>query len=126
MEPLLELSILAAPVATVAWTVTHEELFREFREWSQAKSERAESLPSRKFFYLMTCEFCLSFYVALAAVMISGFRLLYPGLGGALVACLSLVWIANFYMSLYARVRLDIKNERVEIASRERARKQEG
>lgn len=32
-EQLLKLLILAIPVACIAWTVTHEEIFREPREF---------------------------------------------------------------------------------------------
>jgi hypothetical protein len=32
-----------------------------------------------------------------------------------------LVWVANVYMGLYGRLRLDIKHERVEIEADERA-----
>ena len=34
------LFILALPIASVAWTVTHEEVFREPREWCVRQSER--------------------------------------------------------------------------------------
>ena len=44
---LLTLLILALPVAAIAWTVTHEELFREFHDYcldrSQKASERSRS-----------------------------------------------------------------------------------
>jgi hypothetical protein len=69
----------------------------------------------RKFFYLFTCEYCFSHYVAAAAIALSGYRLLLPGWAGALFAWLALVWVANVYMSLFVRLRLDIKRERVEI-----------
>lgn len=118
-DQLFELAVLAIPVATVAWTVTHEELFREIRDWCKRKSETGSSLIRRKFFYLVTCEFCLSFYVAAGAVALTNFGLLYPDWRGHLVSILSLVWIANLYMSLYGRLRLDIKRERVEIADSE-------
>ena len=120
---LLELIVLAIPVATVAWTVTHEEIFRELRNWCEWRSDAARSLVRRKFFYLFTCEFCFSFYVSAGAVAFTGFRLLYDGWQGYAVSLLSLVWIANLYMSIYARLRLDIKRERVEIAGREEQRK---
>jgi hypothetical protein len=116
----LELLILAIPVATVTWTVTHEELFREFREWFQSKSEQASTLFARKAFYLLTCEFCFSFWVSLAATTLMDFRLLDPGWRGFVIAWLALVWIANVYMSLYARIRLDIKKDRVDIAKQEK------
>ena len=35
------LFILALPIASIAWTVTHEELFREPREWCLARSKSA-------------------------------------------------------------------------------------
>ena len=38
---LLNLLILALPVAAIAWTVTHEELFREFHDYCVDRSENA-------------------------------------------------------------------------------------
>jgi hypothetical protein len=112
---LLWLFVLAAPVACVAWTVTHEELLAEVREWFARRSRHARHLYARKFLYLFTCEYCFSHYIAAAAVAITDFRLLVPGWPGAIIAWLTLVWVANLYMSLYGRLRLDIKRERVEI-----------
>jgi len=40
---------------------------------------------------------------------------LLPDWRGALLGWLTLVWVANVYMSLFGRLRLDIKRERVEI-----------
>jgi hypothetical protein len=112
---LFELLVLSIPVAAVAWTVTHEEIFRELRDWCKRRSQVSRILLQRKLFYLFTCEFCFSFYVAACAIAVTRFQLLYAGWRGYLVALLSLVWIANLYMSLFARLRLDIKKERVEI-----------
>jgi hypothetical protein len=113
------LLVLAAPVACVAWTVTHEEVFSEPRRWCEVRSRRARSLAQRKFFYLFTCEYCFSHYVAAAAVGLTGYRLLLPEWRGALLAWLALVWVANVYMSLFVRLRLDIKRERVEVEAEE-------
>lgn len=110
------LLLLALPIASVAWTVTHEEVFREPREYCKEKSERAPALPARKFFYLFTCEYCFSHYVAALALLIFRFKLLYAGWQGYLIGWLALVWIANVYMSLFNRLRLDIKHENVAIA----------
>jgi len=115
------LFVLAAPVACIAWTVTHEEVFDEFHDWCAAKSRSSRALYQRKFFYLFTCEYCFSHYVAAGIVWLADFRLLVPGWRGALLAWLTLVWVANFYMSLYGRLRLDIKRERVEIKAEEHA-----
>ena len=117
---LLWLFVLAAPVACVAWTVTHEEVFKEFHEWCSRKSERCTHLYQRKFFYLFTCEYCFSHYVAGAVVLMTGYRLLLPDWRGAVVGWFTLVWVANVYMSLFGRLRLDIKRERVEIKMEER------
>ena len=59
--------------------------------------------------------------MAAGAIALTGFRLLLPGWLGAVVAWLAVVWVANVYMSLFVRLRLDIKRERVEIDSEERA-----
>ena len=116
---LLWLFVLAAPVACVAWTVTHEEVFREIREWCVHCSQTRRTILQRKFFYLFTCEYCFSHYVALGAVLITGYRLLLPDWRGAVLGWFTLVWVANIYMSLFGRLRLDIKRERVEIKAEE-------
>ena len=117
---MLWLFVLAAPIACVAWTVTHEEVFKEVRDYCLNKSEKSRSLFVRKFFYLFTCEYCFSHYVALAVVWVTGYRLLLPDWRGATLAWFTLVWIANVYMSLFGRLRLDIKRERVEIKAEEK------
>jgi hypothetical protein len=112
---LVWLLVLAAPVACVAWTVTHEELFAEVQDWCVRRSRQSRSFAVRKFFYVFTCEYCFSHYVAAAAIAITNFRLLVDGWPGAVIAWFTLVWVANVYMSLFVRLRLDIKRERVEI-----------
>jgi hypothetical protein len=80
------------------------------------RSQNCRRLPTRKFFYLFTCEFCFSHYVALFFLLITGFQMLYTGWRGYLIAWFALVWVANIYMSFFNRLRLDIKHENVEIA----------
>ena len=109
------LFILAIPIACVAWTVTHEEVFREPREYCEERSRSCRAWYTRKFFYLFTCEYCFSHYVTILFLIITRYTLLYDGWRGYLIAGFSLVWIANLYMSIYGRLRLDIKRERVEI-----------
>jgi hypothetical protein len=117
---MLWLFVLAAPIACVAWTVTHEEVFAELHDYCVKRSRASRSLVVRKFFYLFTCEYCFSHYVALAVVWATGYRLLIPDWRGAVLAWFTLVWIANVYMSLFGRLRLDIKRERVEIKAEEK------
>ena len=113
------LFILAVPVACVAWTVTHEEVFREFRQYCQEQSTHGRRIIRRKLFYVFTCEYCFSHYIAASALVISRFKLLFGDWRGYVVALFALVWIANQYMSVYNRLRLDIKHEQVEIKADE-------
>src|ERR671920_347760 len=108
------LFLLAIPIACVAWTVTHEEVFREPREFCVRKSEGCRRWYQRKFFYLFTCEYCFSHYVTAFFLFVTGFKLLYADWRGYLLAFFALVWIANQYMSVYNRLRLDIKGEKIE------------
>ena len=109
------LLVLAVPVACVAWTVTHEELFREPREYCQRRSARDRSVWTRKFFYMLTCEYCFSHYVAAAVIAITRFWMLYPGWRGFGVAWLALVWVANIYMGIFGKVKLEVRKERAVI-----------
>ena len=118
---LIWLVVLAAPVACVAWTMTHEEVSRELREWCEQRSQVCRRPYQRKFFYLFTCEYCFSHYVAAFFIALTGFRLLLNDWRGLLIAWFALVWVANLYMSLFGRLRLDIKRERVEIEAEEAA-----
>lgn len=107
------LFLLAVPVACAAWTVTHEEVFREPRDYCAQRSERASRLVVRKFFYLFTCEYCFSHYVALLALWMTGWRFLMPDWRGVVLAWFAVVWVANQYMSIFGRLRIGIKSERL-------------
>ncbi len=120
-DQLIALFILALPVASVAWTVTHEEIFREFREGCVARSTSSRRVLSRKFFYVFTCDYCFSHYVAIVLLVATRYHLLWPDWRGYGVAGFSLVWLANLYMGLFGRLRLDIRHERVDIAAEEKA-----
>lgn len=114
------LLLLAIPVACISWTVTHEEVFREPRDYCMKERNAAPSLIRRKFFYVFTCEYCFSHYAAVAILVITRYRLLYPDWRGYVISFFSIVWLANQYMSIYNRLRLDIKHEQVEIKAEER------
>ena len=115
------LFILALPVASIAWTMTHEEVFREPREWCKRKSETCRTAIERKFFYLFTCEYCFSHWVTLAVLIVTRYRLMYDDWKGYLVAFFSLVFVANAYMNLYSRLRVDITSEKktIEVKDKE-------
>jgi len=115
----LSLFILALPIASIAWTITHEEVVREFRDICLAKSKTCRRIYERKFFYLFTCEYCFSHYVTAVFLIITRYKLLYPDWRGYLIAGFSLVWMANVYMGLFGKIRLDIRMERAEITVEE-------
>jgi hypothetical protein len=118
------LFLLAIPIACIAWTVTHEEVFREPREFCVRQCEKG-SLLKRKFFYLFTCEYCFSHYVTIIFLFITHFQLLYEDWRGYLVAGFSLVWIANVYMSLFALIRIDLKKEKLDVKEKEAEKSQD-
>ena len=111
---IIALFLLALPIACISWTFTHEEVLRDMREYCVSRSQNCARWYQRKFFYLFTCEYCLSHYVAAIFLAITRFKLLYADWRGYLLALFALVWIANQYMSIYNRLRLDIKSERLE------------
>jgi hypothetical protein len=114
-QQIVALFILAIPIASIAWTVTHEEIFREPRDWCAEKSKNCKRFFERKVFYIMTCEYCFSHYVTIAFLILTRYKLLYPDWRGYLISGFSLVWVANLYMGIFGRLRLEIKRERVEI-----------
>ncbi len=115
LTQLFWLFTLAIPVACVAWTVTHEEVFREPREFCVKKSRECKTVWQRKFYYLFTCEYCFSHYVTIGFVALTQFKLLLPDWRGYIIAGFALVFVANVYMSLFALLRQTIKKEKKEI-----------
>ena len=114
------LFVLAIPVACVAWTVTHEEVFKEPREFFIKQSKTGKTLFRRKFFYLFTCEYCFSHYVAAGLLLITRFHLLYDDWRGYGIAWFALVWMANIYMGIFGKVKLNVTKERAEIKKLEK------
>ncbi len=108
------LFLLALPIASVSWTVTHEEIFREPREQFKQQSERAPSLVRRKLNYVWTCEYCFSHYVTALFLIITRYKLLFEDWRGYLIAFFALPYVANLYMGLYAQTKLEAKKGRLE------------
>ena len=108
------LFLLALPIACISWTLTHEEVFKEPREFCIKKSQACKKLLERKFFYLFTCEYCFSHYVALFFLIITKYHLLFDDWRGYLIGGFALVWIANIYMSIFGRIRVSLKKEKME------------
>ena len=113
LAQLLWLFVLSGVVACVAWTVTHEKVFEEVRDWCERQSEnRARPWWVQKWFYLFTCEYCFSHYVTAFFLFVTRFTLLMDGWRGYLLSFFAVVFVANIYMSLYSRLRVDIRSEK--------------
>ena len=119
MLQLVWLFVLAVPIACVAWTVTHEEVFKEPREFCARKSERSRRLFTRKFFYLFTCEYCFSHYVTIFFLILTRYRLLLDDWRGYLISGFALVAVANVYMSAFGRLRQEVKSQKLEATIKE-------
>ena len=48
------LLFIALVTASITWTVTHEEIFKEFREYCTDRSRTCRTLVARKAFYIFT------------------------------------------------------------------------
>jgi len=107
------LLILSMIVASISWTITQEEIFREIRDTCEDKSEKCDSILQRKFYYVFTCEYCFSHWVTILLLLLTGFQLLIDDWRGYILAFFAIPWMANQWMSLYRRLRVDIKHENV-------------
>ena len=114
------LLVLAVPIACVAWTVTHEEVFREPRDYCAERAQNAPRLLARKFFYLFTCEYCFSHYVTAFFLIVTRYHLLLDDWRGYLVAFFALVAVANVYMSSFGRLRQEVKSGGLEAKTKEK------
>ncbi len=113
-EQITYLFILALPIACIAWTITHEEIFKEPRDFFIDKSKSCKTVLQRKFFYVFTCEYCLSHYVTIFFLLLTRYHLLLVDWRGYIIGGFALVWIANIYMSIYGFVRIGLKKEKID------------
>jgi hypothetical protein len=113
-QQLFWLLILAIPIACISRTVVFEEIFREPRQWCHDRSQTCGRLLQRKFFYIFTCEYCFSHYVTIFFLFLTRFRLLLDDWRGYILAFFALVLVANAYLNLYGRLRVDITQVKTE------------
>jgi hypothetical protein len=116
---LVWLFVLAVPIACMAWTVTHEEIFKEPRDYCAKRSQQARSLAVRKFFYLFTCEYCFSHYVTVFFLILTRYRLLLDDWRGYLISFFALVAVANVYISAFGRLRQEVKSQSLDATIKE-------
>ncbi len=105
------LVILSMVVASIAWTVTQEEIFKEWREFCEDRRNNCQSISQRKFFYVFTCEYCFSHWTTILILLLTGFQLLIDDWRGYILAFFAIPWVANQMMSIYRRLRVGIKHE---------------
>lgn len=110
-EQIFWLILISLAVASVSWTLTQEEIFREAREFFADRSKSARTILEQKFYYMLTCEYCLSHWVTIFFLLLTGFWLLIDDFRGYLIAFFVTPWVANQFMSLYRRLRVGIKHE---------------
>lgn len=115
----MEVFWIAGAVAIIAWTQAKEEITRELREWLQRQSETAKSIFIRKLTYMLTCEFCFSFWVSLLSLIVFRHRVAYSDWRGVILAQFATWGIANIYMTAYSRFRVEIRKDQIEIKKEE-------
>ena len=118
---------LAAPVAILVRAFTTEEIAREPREYCSQRQacyrdgqrrpeaslvDRARCFLLQKLFYMPTCDYCLSFWVSLAVVLIADYRISFDDWRGSALACFVVMGVANAYLALFAYLRVDIRKDR--------------
>ncbi|MEO6893549.1 MAG: hypothetical protein ABI136_00870 [Ginsengibacter sp.] len=121
---LRDLFLLPLAIACISWTITHEQIFKEPRDFCVRKSKNSKTMLERKFFYLFTCEYCFSHYVTIFFLIITQYHLMFADWRGYLIGGFSLVWISNIYMSLFGFVRIGLKNEKIEADIKEKELKE--
>jgi len=115
-----DLFLLPMAIACISWTVTHEEVFKEPREYCIRKSKRCKKFLERKFFYLFTCEYCFSHYVTILFLFITGYHLLLADWRGYLIGGLSLILNYKIKKKLFDFIRVKMKKEKLEITIKEK------
>lgn len=112
MSEFVIILLLAIPVASVAWTVTKEEVFREIREWCERWCENSKRqtgwrhLICRKVTYFPTCYICFSHWVALVALFLHPVKLVDIGWQGYVFAFFAITFIANTYLTIFHILRV--------------------
>jgi hypothetical protein len=102
--------LLGMPVASIVWTFTQEEIFRECRDSLKAfQQHHSSSLLCQKLAYMPLCPYCLSHYVAAVFVALLRFRMLADDWRGYVVSLFTLVLIANLYVTLYNLLRVNLR-----------------
>ena len=117
MGELVTLCMVAIPVACASWTITKEEIFREFREWCKCSSDKAAGIKNRmlkwtvcKAMYLPRCYYCTSFYTTEFFLLLTGVKFVSPGWRGAVMAWFAIVFISQVYLTVFNLMRVALRH----------------
>lgn len=101
---------VAFVTACVAWTVTMEEVFREFRDLMGTLRDSGRGLFWQKLAYLPTCYYCFSHWVA--AVLVAGLWLFGTSItlaGSYLLGWLGVTFTAQFFLTAFHLLRVFLR-----------------
>lgn len=104
----------AAVVAVLVHTLTHEEIFKEPRQWLKMCADSQDlNACLRKLAYMPTCEFCGSFWITLGLLtLVFQYHLIFADWRGYVVSVFTTMGVANVYMGLFNLLRVDVRKER--------------
>lgn len=106
---LLAVVALALPVACVSWTFTKEEIFKELREWLCKKLKNRAGWICEKITYLITCHYCFSHWITALILIAYPVKLAAENWFGYITAGFAIVWVANFYLTMFNILRVFLK-----------------
>jgi hypothetical protein len=118
----MEAIIIGAMVAVFSWAATKEEVFSDLRKNYFQPWCKDHTLPYlvRKVCYIPTCEYCFSFWFTLLMMLVFRHQVWYDDWRGYVLAH-GVTWAsAVLYMSIYQRIRVDIRYEQVKANNEEK------
>lgn len=96
MAPLYSFVLAVLSICTLSWTITQEEIFKEFREWCSKQRTASSSALIQKILYLPTCHYCMSFWL-------TGVYFCFVPLPKLWI--LPIIWTSNVIMTAYGLLR---------------------
>jgi hypothetical protein len=110
---MLDILMLAIPVACCSWTIAETEVFRSVREsiarWAGWNKGTDAKGWKQKVAYLPSCYYCTSHYVALAFLALHPFTTLTPDVRGYAVSWFSIVGVSAVYLTTYNGMRVALR-----------------
>lgn len=99
-----DLLLTSAAVASISWTLTETEVFREVRDWLKWKCKERPTLFRRKLAYLVTCSYCASHWVGAGFYVWRSDR--------SLVGYFALMFLTTTMLTLFHLLRVFLRGAR--------------